>query len=138
MILVDTSVWIDFFDYPDSIYARELKDLIEKDEDLCLLDLNLTEILQGIRNEKVFNEIKEELTQFPILRASGLETYIHAANIYRLCRKTGKTITKTIDVIIAAVAIENNLFLFHKDKDFDLIAACTGLKIFRTIQEFKD
>ena len=131
MILVDTSVWIDLFDHPGSVYARRLKDLIEKDQDICLTDLNLTEILQGIKDEEIFKQVKEYLTKFPILRASSLETYIHAANIYRLCRKRGKTITKTIDIIIAAIAIENDLGLFHNDKDFDLIANCTKLKIFK-------
>lgn len=130
MILVDTSVWIDFFDHPDSVYAKELKGMIEKDDDLCLLDLNLTEILQGIRDEETFRQVKEYLIQFPVVRTISLETYIHAANIYRLCRRRGKTITKTIDAIIAAIAIENNLVLFHRDKDFDLIASCTELKIF--------
>jgi len=130
LILVDTSVWIDFFDHPGSVYAKELKGLIEKDEEICLLDLNLTEILQGIRDEEPFRQVKEYLTQFPIIRTAGLETHIRAANIYRLCRKRGKTITKTIDAIIAASAIENNLVLFHRDKDFDLIASCTELKIF--------
>lgn len=134
MILVDTSVWIDFFDHPSSVYAKGLSDLIEKGEDICLLDLNLTEILQGIRDEGTFEQVKEHLNQFPIVRASSLETYVHAANIYRLCRKRGKTVTKTIDVIIAAVAIENGLDLFHKDKDFDLIANCTDLKVFRMIE----
>ncbi len=130
MILVDASVWIDFFDHPNSLYAKELKNLIEKDEDLCLIDLILTEILQGIKGEEIFEQVKEYLINFPVIRASGLELYIHAATIYRLCRKKGKTINKTIDVIIAAIAIENNLLLFHKDKDFDSIAACTELKIF--------
>ncbi len=129
MILVDTSVWIDFFDHPNTKYAKELKSLIEKDEDICLIDLILTEILQGIRNEKIFNQVKEDLTKFTILRANNLELYIKAANIYRACRKKGKTVSKTIDVIIAAITIENNLVLFHKDRDFDLIADCTELKV---------
>jgi predicted nucleic acid-binding protein len=126
---VDTSVWIDFFDHPNTKYAKELESLIEKDEDICLTDLILTEILQGIRNEKIFNQVKEALTKFTILRADDLELYIKAANIYRACRKKGKTVSKTIDVIIAAIAIENNLVLFHKDSDFNLIADCTGLKV---------
>lgn len=131
MLLVDTSVWIDLFDHPSSRYAKELKDLIENEEDICLIDLNLTEILQGIKDDNIFWQVKEYLTQFPILRADSLETYTHAADIYRLCRKKGKTITKTVDVIIAAIAIENNLPLFHNDNDFNLIADCTELKIFK-------
>ena len=126
MILVDTSVWIDFFDYPNSLYAKELAHLIDKDEELCLTQVNVTEILQGIQDEKVFEEIRSYLMQFPIVRAKGLETYIQAAHIYRLCRKKGKTIAKTIDAMIAAVAMENNFWVLHKDKDFDLIADCTN------------
>ena len=130
VILVDTSVWIDFFDYPDSRHAQELKNLINKDEELCLVDLNVTEILQGINDERIFNDVKTCLMQFPVLRARGLATYIFAANLYRACRKKGKTVSKTIDMIIAAIAIENQVAVFHKDKDFDLIASCTKLKIF--------
>ena len=133
MILVDTSVWIDFFDHPNSIYAKELARLIDKDEELCLAQINVTEILQGIKEEKVFEEIKGYLMQFPILRVGSLETYIQAANIYRLCRKKGKTIAKTIDAIIAAAAIENNFWILHKDKDFDLIADCTKLKVYQLL-----
>ena len=131
MILVDTSVWIDFFDHPHSPYAKELQHLIEKEEELYLSDVNLTEILQGIKEDKAFEEIQDYLIQFSILRAKSLQTYIHAANIYRSCRRIGKTISKTMDAVIAAVAIENGLQLFHHDKDFDSIAHCTKLKIYK-------
>lgn len=131
MILIDTSVWIDFFDHPTSPYAEELKILIEKDEELCLADISVTEILQGIKEERVFEEIAGYLIRFPILRAQSLETYIHAADIYRSCREMGKTISKTIDVLIAAIAVENNISVFHHDKDFDSIAECTKLKIYK-------
>jgi predicted nucleic acid-binding protein len=62
-------------------------------------------------------------------RPKGIETYIHAARIYRDCRKKGKTVRRTIDCIIAAICIENDLTLLHKDSDFDLIQACTGLQV---------
>ena len=103
MILVDTSIWIDFFDHPESVYAQELARLINKDEEMCLSEINVTEILQGIKEEKVFEEIKGYLMQFPI------------------------------DAMIAAVAIENNFWVFHKDKDFDLIADCTKLKVYQLL-----
>jgi len=130
LILVDTSIWIDFFDHPDSPYAKELVRLIEKDEELWLAEINVAEILQGIKEEKVFEEIKGYLMQFPVVRARSLETYIQAVNIYRVCRKLGKTIAKTINAIIAAVALENGFRVFHRDKDFDSIADCTKLKIY--------
>lgn len=128
--MVDTSVWIDFFDHPQSSSAKKLQALIETDEEICLADINLTEILQGIREEKTFEQIKYYLTQFPILQAKSIETHIHAAQIYRSCRKMGKSMTKTIDALIAAVAIENGCRIFHNDNDFELIALCAPLKIY--------
>lgn len=129
MILVDSSVWIDLFNHPESPYAQKLKHLIEKDEGLCICDIVLTEVLQGIKDDRIFEEVKDSLLKFPIVKASGLETYILAANIYRLCRKKGKALGKTVDALIAAVAIENNLTLFSRDKDFGRIADCSGLKV---------
>ena len=129
MILVDTSVWIDLFNHPDSPYAQRLKGLIEKDEGLCICDIILTEILQGIKDDRIFEEVKDSLLKFPIIKAVNVETYILAANIFRLCRKKGKSLGKTIDALIAAVAIENNLALFSRDKDFVRIADCAGLKL---------
>jgi predicted nucleic acid-binding protein len=61
----------------------------------------------------------------------GIETYLHAARIYRDCRKKGKTIRSTIDCIIAAVCIEYDLVLLHKDHDFDLIQASTSLRVMK-------
>ena len=132
MILVDTSVWIDFFNHPQSPYAKHLKILIEKDADLCLIDIILTEVLQGIKNDRIFEVTKDCLLGYPILKPASLNTYISAANIYRSCRTKGITINRTIDVIISAIAIENNLSIFHNDKDFDRIAECTNLKLFKS------
>jgi predicted nucleic acid-binding protein len=61
----------------------------------------------------------------------GIETYLHAVRIYRDCRKKGKTIRSTIDCIIAAICIENDLVLLHKDRDFDLIQASTSLRVMK-------
>lgn len=129
MILVDTSVWIDFFRGSGS--SRILQRLIEEEESLSLTGIHLTEVLQGIRDERVHETIKDHLLTFPIFLTNGIETYLHASDIFRSCRRRGKTIRKTVDCIIAAVAIENNLILLHNDQDFDQIAECTRLKVFR-------
>ena len=131
MILVDTSVWIDFFRGVNSVPGRKLCELVEEEEDLALTGMILTEILQGIGKEADFQTVKEYLLDFPIYEPSYPETYLAAARLYRDCRSKGKTVRKTVDCIIAAVCIENNLTLLHKDKDFDLIAACTKLKSFQ-------
>ncbi len=131
MILIDTSVWIDFFNHSHSPFARHLKELIEDDIDLCLTDIILTEVLQGIKDDRIFEETKSSLLAFPIIKPASINTYISAANIYRACRTKGITIHKTIDVLISAVAIENNLSIFHNDRDFDRIAHYTNLKLFK-------
>lgn len=129
MILVDTSVWIDFLQGKDTGYRHTLHNLINKEEEICLTGIILTEILQGIHDDKTCQEMKRYLLEFPIYEAEGVNTYIEAAGIYRACSKRGKTVRKTIDCLIAAIAIENDLTLFHNDRDFNSIAECTELKI---------
>lgn len=128
MILVDTSVWIDFLAGKDTPQRHILHQLIEKEEDICITEIILTEILQGIKDDKVYETTKSYLLEFPIIKPKGTETYIAAAEIFRKCRKQGKTTRKTIDCIIAAIAQENGLTLFHNDNDFDIIEKCIGLK----------
>lgn len=131
MILVDTSVWIDFLRGANSQERQTLHRLIEEEEDISITEIILTEILQGIKEDKDFKRVKDYLLEFPIHRPKGTETYLKAAEIYRTCRKKGKTVRKTVDCIIAAICIENDLTLLHKDSDFELIGACTGLKCYK-------
>ncbi len=131
MILVDTSVWIDFFRGIPCVHRATLHRLIEEEEDLCFTAIHLTEILQGIQNDAEFERCKRYLLAFPIFNATEPETFIHAAEIYRTCRRNGKTVRKTVDCIIAAVAIEHDLILFHNDRDFEKIAACASLRVLR-------
>ena len=130
MIVVDTSVWIDFFDHPASRYAQTLKHLIELDADLALVNISLTEILRGIKEDRVFVDVRDTLSHFPVLSSNGRDTFVFAARICRECAQRGKTVSKTIDAYIAAVAMEHGAQLFHKDKDFDLMASCVPLKIY--------
>ena len=130
MILVDSTIWIDFFRSTSSIFGKKLHQLIEQEEDLCLTGIHLTEILQGIKSDTEFERTKRYLFAFPVFLLMDIHTYTHAARIYRICQRSGKTVRKTVDCLIAAVAIENQLSLFHNDRDFDKIAACTKLKVF--------
>jgi predicted nucleic acid-binding protein len=130
MILVDTSVWIDFLTGKDTPYRHIFRQLIEEEEDICITEIILTEILQGIKDDDLYETIKSYLLEFPIIKPSGTETFIAASEIYRKCRKEGKTVRKTVDCIIAAIAQESDLTLFHNDKDFIIIEKCFGLKTF--------
>jgi len=129
LILVDTSVWIDFLKGKNTPHRNILHQLIATEEDICITGIILTEILQGILDEKESIEMKKYLLEFPVYNPEGIATYIEASNIYKKCAKKGKTVRKTIDCLISAVAIENNLILFHNDRDFDTIANCTDLKV---------
>jgi predicted nucleic acid-binding protein len=133
LIVVDTSVWIDFFDHPASRHAQILKHLIDLDADLAVVDISLTEILRGIKDEKIFLSVQESLSHFPVLSAQGHDTFVFATQICRGCARRGKIISKTIDAYIAAVVIEHQAQLFHKDKDFDVIADHIPLKIYPLI-----
>ena len=114
MILVDTSVWIDFFNHSKSKHALILSHLIKTEEEICLADIHLTEILQGIFIEKNFQEIHEYLLLFPILRPKSLQTYIQAAQLSIKCRLHGTPVLKTVDTLIAAIAIEHHVRLLHQ------------------------
>jgi predicted nucleic acid-binding protein len=130
MILVDTSVWIDFFNGADSEEKALLHKLISNHTRIAITDIILTEILQGIREIKQFERVKNTLMQLDVLHATPIKTYIHAAEIYRICREKGFTIRKTNDCLIAVVAIENSCPLLQKDKDFNAIAQCVDLQLY--------
>ena len=129
MILIDTSVWVDFLRGVNSRQRRMLHRLLEDDEDICITEIILTEILQGIKDDRDYQIIKTYLLEFPICSTKGVETYLNAACIYRDCRKQGITVRKTVDCIIASICIENGITLLHKDSDYDFIAKCTSLEV---------
>lgn len=131
MILVDTSVWIDFFRGEDIWYRHALHNLIEDEEDICLTVLILTELLQGIKRDSDYRAVKGFLLDLPIFSPKDIDSYSKAAEIYRACRKKGITIRRTLDCLIAQTAIDHDLCLLHNDRDFDLIAsAINKLKIY--------
>jgi len=132
VIVVDTTVWIDFLEAKDTRFDRTLQTLINQDASVALTDIIYCEILQGIRDEATVRQIRDTLQAFPILHIQGLQTLEHAAAIYRTCRKRGLTIRSTIDCIIAATCIEAGAELYHNDRDFNAIASLHNLKLYRT------
>lgn len=127
MILVDTSVWIDFFNQKKTRAVDLLEISIKNRETLCICGIILTEILQGIKSESQYHQTYRALNILVFLENSK-ETFISAAKIYRTLQKKGITIRGTIDCVIAATAIEHDVILLHNDKDFTRMQKYTSLK----------
>jgi predicted nucleic acid-binding protein len=128
MILVDTSVWIDFLRGAGSAEAGCLASLLEEESDICICGLILTEILQGIRESGQHRKVRRSLEPL-IYLPTHRSVYVRAADIYRAARARGETIRNSLDCIIASVAIEHGVPLLQRDRDFTLIAAHSRLKL---------
>ena len=126
MILVDSSVWIDFFNSAPGPAGDELRELIRDAEPFALTGVVVTEILQGLTRDA--RRIEQYLSQWELLEPRGFRTYREAAAIFRLARSKGVSLT-TIDALIAAIALEHRVSVFTLDKDFSRIARLTGLPL---------
>lgn len=129
-LLVDTSVWIDFFNkkiLTDQV--KILNYLIEDEFNICICPIIYQEILQGIRNDEIYLELKEYMNSMTILKNDLMEVSNLAVDIYRNSRKSGVTIRKSNDCLIASYAIINDVPILHNDRDFEFISQFTNLKI---------
>ena len=130
MIVVDTSVWVDFLRGRRTRQARRCAELIEGGEPVALTDVIFTELLQGLPSEEEAALVERHLRAFPILRLEGLDDFVLAAGLYRAARRQGVTIRKTLDCLIAAPCVRTGAPLLHADADFDRLASCSSLRIF--------
>ena len=131
MILVDTSVLIDFFKKNDNHPTQKFKEVIKRGIPFGITAQIFQEVLQGAKSDKDYNQLKDYLeTQIFYHPKDPMESFADAAQLYRKCRKQGVTPRSTIDCLIAQVAIEQNLSLLHHDKDFDRMAGVIKLRIY--------
>ena len=117
MILVDTSVWIDYFNGKNTVQTNKLDKLLSS-EQIIMGDIILSEILQGFRKDSDFNKAKEALDFLQCYSISNKKIAIKSAENFRSLRKKGITVRKTTDMLIGTFCIENNVPLLHNDKDF--------------------
>ncbi len=127
MILVDSSVWIDYFTGGSTPEANKL-DTMLGDELVAIGDLMLTEVLQGFRVDKDFRQARKLLLSLTVLNILDTSVALKSAVNFRALRKKGITVRKTIDAIIATYCIENGLPLLYSDKDFEPFHEHLGLK----------
>jgi predicted nucleic acid-binding protein len=132
MIVADTTVWIDYVNGTDNSQTQWLKRLIANG-DILVGDLIIAEFLQGFKTDSDFSDAKKLINSFRYHGIVGKKIAIKSAENYRLLRKRGITIRKTIDVIIGTFCIENNLSLLHNDRDFDPMEEHLGLKVIRSV-----
>jgi len=128
LILVDSSVWIDYFRGVATAQAEKLDRLLGH-EPLAVGDLMLTEVLQGFAQERDFNEARKLLTSLMVVELGGLEIAIQAARNFRALRNLGVTVRKTINTIIATNCIVSGYELLHNNRDFEPFVAHLGLRV---------
>jgi predicted nucleic acid-binding protein len=128
VILVDSSVWIDYFRGAITPQTEKLDSLLES-EPLAIGDLILTEVLQGFVKERDFNQAAKILTSLTVVDLGGRDIAIQAARNFRVLRSLGVTVRKTIDTVIATRCIESGHELLHSDRDFDPFAKHLGLRV---------
>ena len=127
MILVDSSVWVDYFRGTESVQTDRLHALLGR-EPVAIGDLILTEVLQGITSDRDFLEARRLLTSLEIVILAGQAVAIQAAKNFRKLRQKGVTVRKTIDCIIATRCIVDGVTLLHNDRDFDPFVLHLGLR----------
>lgn len=129
MILVDTSVWIDYFNGIENKQTESL-DRILSEQSVLVGDIILTEILQGFDSDKEYRLAKQALDPLDCVHLGGKSLAIKAASNFRFLRSKGVTIRKTLDLLIGSWCIEHKVELLHNDKDFDQIATQLPLQIY--------
>lgn len=127
MILVDSSVWIDYFRGDATAQADRLDALLGK-EDLIVGDVVLAEVLQGFDADRDFRTALSLFETLTIVDLGGRDMAIEAAHNFRRLRRLGVTVRKTIDTLIATYCIQNNMALLYSDRDFDPFVAHLGLR----------
>jgi predicted nucleic acid-binding protein len=128
LILVDSSVWVDFFSSSPGRAGAELRRMIDQSEPFALTGVVVAEVLQGLTRDA--GRIEQFLVQWDMLEPTGFATYREAAAIYRGARAKGISLT-TIDTLIAAIALEHGTSVFTLDQDFSRIARITRLALYR-------
>ena len=129
MVLVDSSVWIDFFGTSIGHKVDLLATMIRRDERVLIGDLVLTEVLQGVRSDRDFRIVQKALLSLEAVQLVTPALAIRSAQNYRRLRGAGTTVRKTIDCLIATWCIEHGVPLLYSDRDFDPFVEHLGLRV---------
>lgn len=128
MIIVDTTIWIDYFRAAHTPHVDWLDAQLAK-ERIGLTDLILCEVLQGLTTDKQFKAVQAELLKFAVFETGTVEVAVEAALNYRRLRFAGRTVRKTIDSLIATFCLLEGHALLHNDRDYDSFEDVLGLNV---------
>jgi predicted nucleic acid-binding protein len=128
MVIVDTTVWIDYLGGFTNAHTSCLDRELAK-QHLGLTDLVLCEVLQGIRDDATFTQVRRQLSKFQLFSTGGSDLAVASAQNYRSLRRRGFTARKTIDCLIATFCIDAKHWLLHRNHDFDPFEKLLGLQV---------
>jgi predicted nucleic acid-binding protein len=128
MVIIDTSVWIDYLRGDDNPETRWLDRELQRQR-LGLTDLILCEVLQGIQDPGAFARTQADLLKFQVFQTGGIALAVTAAQNYRDLRERGYTVRRTIDCLIATFCLQAEHQLLHRDRDFDPFEKVLGLQV---------
>ena len=128
MLVVDTSVWIDYFNGVENPQTDFLNTVLDKTP-ILIGDLILAEVLQGFRHDPDFEKVRRAMGKYMQANMVSPVLAVQSARNYRFLRKKGVTVRKTIDSLIATYCIENDHELLHNDSDFDGYEEHLGLRV---------
>jgi len=128
MVIVDTTVWIDYLGGITNPETQWLDNEIGQ-QPIGLTDIILCEVLQGIRDDPAFAHVRKNLLEFDVFNSGGTDLAIASAQNFRYLRSLGITVRKTIDCLIATFCLEKKHALLHRDRDFDAFEKYLGLLV---------
>lgn len=128
MVIIDTTVWIDYLRGTENPETRWLDRELQRQR-IGLTDLILCEVLQGIQDQNLFARVQADLMKFHVFQTGGSALAVAAAHNYRHLRHRGYTVRKTIDCLIATFCLQAKHQLLHRDHDFDSFKKVLGLQV---------
>jgi len=129
MIVVDTSAWIDFLRARETAADLTLCRLLEEGAPLVVTEVVVLELLSGARSGREHDDLRSQVLSFPVLHLRGLEGYEAAADLFRSCRAGGETLRSPVDCLIAVPAIDAGATVLAADRDFEILARHTPLRL---------
>jgi hypothetical protein len=128
VLLVDTSVWIEFFRTPRGV---DLESLAETEELVTCLPV-IQEVLQGFRDERAYRKARDALLMLPVVESPmSADVFVEAANLYRRARHAGVTVRSSVDCLIAICGLRHDLEVYHRDRDYDALGRVVPLRVRR-------